>query len=147
MAALQKFERFSREHLGRYDIRSSVFVARTLCTNELASDTGILATWGNLFYFLHVTEAGFMKPCALLKLHFLTSAGNKCIRWSASPASVRRKGFVKPLAYISGSGLRLGAWLGFRTSRLWLRCNMCSPLRWLVWLLHRRLLRRLWTTH
>ena len=35
-------------------------------------------------------------PCALLKLDFLTSAYKKCMRWSESPASVRRKGFVKP---------------------------------------------------
>ena len=37
-----------------------------------------------------------MKPCALLKLDFLTCAYNKCMRLSESPALVRRKGFMKP---------------------------------------------------
>ena len=43
-------------------------------------------------------RAGFAKPCALLKRDFNydPSAYNKCIRWSESSASVRRKGFVKP---------------------------------------------------
>ena len=40
--------------------------------------------------------SGFTKPCALLKLDFLTSAYEKCMRQSESPALVRRKGFVKP---------------------------------------------------
>ena len=33
------------------------------------------------------TGAGFMNPCALLKLDFLTSAGNKCIGYSESAAT------------------------------------------------------------
>ena len=37
-----------------------------------------------------------MKPCALLKLDFLTSAYKKCMRQSESLALVRRKGFIIP---------------------------------------------------
>ena len=41
-------------------------------------------------------RAGIMKPCALLKLDFLTSAYNKCMHYSESPALVRRNGFIIP---------------------------------------------------
>ena len=39
---------------------------------------------------------GSMKPYALLGLDFLTGAGSKCIRYSESPALVKRKGFIIP---------------------------------------------------
>ena len=43
-----------------------------------------------------------MKPCALLKLDFPTSAYNKCMRQLESPALVRRKGFMKPDRRLAG---------------------------------------------
>ena len=50
----------------------------------------------NFHTVAYASGASFTKPCALLKLDFLTSAHNKCIRQSESPALVRRKCFVEP---------------------------------------------------
>ena len=62
---------------------------------ELLSNFSAQSTYCDAIY-CH-PGAGFTKPCALLKLEFLTGAYKKCMRHSESPALERRKGFVKPV--------------------------------------------------